>query len=42
MNIINKSDNELPTYGTSLSAGLDLRADLAESVKLEPLELLKV
>ena len=38
MNIINKSDNELPTYGTSLSAGLDLRADLAESVKLEPLE----
>lgn len=42
MNIINKSDNELPTYGTSLSAGLDLRADLAESVKLEPLERMMI
>ena len=42
MNIINKSDNELPTYGTSLSAGLDLRANLAESVKLEPLERMMI
>ena len=38
MNIINKSTNELPSYGTPFSAGMDLRADLEESVILKPLE----
>jgi dUTP pyrophosphatase len=35
--IINKSANELPKYETPLSAGMDVRADLAESVTLAPL-----
>ncbi|MGB1019598.1 MAG: dUTP diphosphatase [Flavobacteriaceae bacterium] len=34
----NQSTNELPVYGTAQAAGLDLRAYLTESVKLEPLE----
>ena len=36
--IINKSDNSLPEYATSLSAGMDLRANLKESITLKPLE----
>ena len=36
--IINNSINELPQYSTSQSAGLDLRANLEESVTLKPLE----
>jgi dUTP pyrophosphatase len=36
--IVNKSDNELPAYSTKLSAGMDLRASLTESVVLKPLE----
>lgn len=36
--IVNKSDNELPAYSTELSAGMDLRAYLQESVVLKPLE----
>ena len=36
--IINKSDNELPKYGTPLSAGMDLRANLHSPVTLLPLE----
>ncbi len=36
--IINRSDHPLPAYETIQSAGLDLRANLAESVKLGPLE----
>jgi dUTP pyrophosphatase len=36
--IINKSENPLPTYSTSLSAGMDLRANLSEPVVLKPLE----
>ncbi|MDR1670932.1 MAG: dUTP diphosphatase [Alistipes sp.] len=36
--IINKSANELPKYETELSAGMDVRADLTESVTLKPLE----
>ena len=34
--IINKSNNELPSYETPNSAGLDLRAFLNEKVFLEP------
>ena len=36
--IINKSPHILPAYQTSGSAGMDLRAWLAESVLLKPLE----
>jgi dUTP pyrophosphatase len=36
--IINKSTNELPSYSTALSAGMDLRAFLAEDIVLKPLE----
>ena len=36
--IINKSNNPLPDYATSFSAGMDLRASLTESVTLKPLE----
>lgn len=38
MKIINKSNNELPSYGTLNSAGLDLRANLEESITLRPLQ----
>lgn len=36
--IINKSTNELPEYKTVGSAGMDLRANLTESVTLQSLE----
>ncbi len=36
--IINKSKNQLPAYATPLSAGMDLRANLAEPVTLNPME----
>ncbi len=36
--IVNKGPNELPTYGTEQSAGMDLRAWLQEPVTLQPLE----
>ena len=36
--IINRSNNELPSYSTSHSAGMDLRAFLSEDVILKPLE----
>ncbi|MFT5823945.1 MAG: dUTP pyrophosphatase [Crocinitomix sp.] len=36
--IINKSKHPLPQYETPLSAGVDLRANLDESVTLQPLE----
>lgn len=36
--IINKSTNELPEYKTAGSAGMDLRANLSESVTLQSLE----
>lgn len=36
--IINRSNNELPAYATELSAGMDLRAYLPESVTLQPME----
>lgn len=36
--IINKSSNELPSYQTEASAGMDLRAQLESPVQLAPLE----
>ena len=36
--VINKSNNELPTYETIGSAGLDIRAFIEESITLKPLE----
>ena len=35
--IINKSSHMLPHYETSASAGMDLRANLTESITLQPL-----
>lgn len=36
--IVNKSTNDLPAYSTEMSAGMDLRANLSESVVLKSLE----
>ncbi|MGZ2369171.1 dUTP diphosphatase [Ancylomarina sp. YFZ004] len=36
--IINKSKHDLPKYSTALSAGMDLRANISETVMLQPLE----
>ena len=36
--IINKSKHPLPTYATSLSAGMDIRANLTEPVTLAPMQ----
>ncbi len=36
--IVNTSDNPLPKYETEQSAGMDLRANLTESVVLKPLQ----
>lgn len=36
--IINKSDNPTPTYSTSDSAGMDVRAFLKEPITLKPLQ----
>ena len=36
--IINKSKHELPAYETIASAGMDLRANINESITLQPLE----
>lgn len=36
--IVNRSNNPLPSYSTSQSAGMDLRASLNEPVTLQPLE----
>jgi len=40
--IINKSKNELPKYETLFSAGMDLRANLEESIVLKPSQRLVV
>ena len=40
--IINKSKNELPKYETLFSAGVDLRANLEESIVLKPSQRLVV
>lgn len=36
--VINKSKHDLPQFATSGSAGMDLRANLQESITLKPLE----
>lgn len=36
--VINKSNHSLPTYETIASAGLDVRANITESIELKPLE----
>ena len=36
--IVNRSSNDLPAYGTSESAGMDLRAWLSEPIVLQPLQ----
>ena len=36
--IINKSNNQLPQYETKQSAGMDLRADIKETIILKPME----
>jgi len=36
--IVNKSTNELPAYATAGAAGLDIRANLTESIVLKPFE----
>lgn len=36
--VINKGRQPLPAYATTLSAGLDLRADIDEAVVLNPME----
>lgn len=36
--IVNKSRNPLPGYATPLSAGMDLRADIDQSLTLQPME----
>ena len=38
VNIINKSKHPLPEYKTKLSAGMDIRANLSETIVLQPLE----
>ena len=38
INIINQSKHELPNYETIASAGMDLRANIKESIILKPLE----
>jgi len=39
LKILNRSTNPLPAYATTGSSGMDLRANLAESVTLQPLEI---
>lgn len=36
--IINKSQNQLPEYATSYSAGMDIRANIDQPVIIKPLE----
>lgn len=40
--IINKSRHALPEYATDASAGMDLRANLDEPVRLKPLERMAI
>ena len=40
--IINKSKNKLPKYETLFSAGMDLRANLEESIVIKPFQRLVV
>jgi dUTP pyrophosphatase len=36
--IYNQSQNQLPMYASAYSAGMDLRADLSETIVLQPFE----
>jgi dUTP pyrophosphatase len=36
--IINRSNNPLPEYATSGSAGMDIRANITETIELKPME----
>ena len=36
--VVNKSKHDLPSYSTTASAGMDLRANINESIVLNPLE----
>lgn len=36
--IVNKSKHALPAYSTLFSAGMDIRANISESISLKPLE----
>lgn len=36
--IVNKSEFDLPAYATELSAGMDIKANIEESITLKPLE----
>lgn len=36
--IVNTSKNSLPSYGTALSAGMDVRADIPAPITLAPLQ----
>ena len=36
--IINKSNNDLPQYATAASAGMDVRAYMDEPITLEPMQ----
>ncbi len=36
--VINKSSHSLPQYETELSAGMDIRANIPESITLEPMD----
>ena len=38
INIVNKSKHSLPEYATPYSAGMDIRANIDESITLKPLE----
>jgi len=38
INIINRSNNPLPNYATSGSAGMDIRANISAPIELKPLE----
>jgi dUTP pyrophosphatase len=38
VSVINRSPWPLPEYATALSAGLDLKADIPESITLQPLQ----
>ena len=40
--IMNKSGNPLPAYATEASAGMDLRADIAEPMEIKPLQRVMV
>lgn len=40
--VVNSSKHELPHYSTLASAGMDLRANIEDSIKLKPLERIVV